>query len=313
LGHQELKLRAIGFADDAIASLDSDWSLFDPRQRAALDYARKLTLEPHLVDDAEITTLKQSFSDAETIELTFHIARFNAMNRWAAGLGLPQESLPGEKVFRFNAPTSERFQSAVSTVIPTPHTERVSLPTHVEVRGAMDVCRNRQPRLALPSEADARTALAGWSGERPPWLWERAISQTAGGGPVLVGSLNAVMTDEHLPVRLKAELALISAVHNRAWYAVGHAAHRLGALGVSPEEMAALFDDNASTEAAAAHQLAAKLTANPHQITDADIARVREHFSDRETAQIVHVIAVSNMFDRFTEALGLPLEDGVCE
>jgi hypothetical protein len=29
--------------------------------------------------------------------------------------------------------------------------------------------------------------------------------------------------------------------------------------------------------------------------------------------QIVHVICMANMFDRFTEALGLPLEEGVCE
>jgi hypothetical protein len=35
---------------------------------------------------------------------------------------------------------------------------------------------------------------------------------------------------------------------------------------------------------------------------------VREHFNDRETAQIVQTIAMANLFDRFTSALGLPLE-----
>jgi alkylhydroperoxidase family enzyme len=76
--------------------------------------------------------------------------------------------------------------------------------------------------------------------------------------------------------------------------------------------MAALISDEPTGEAAAAYRLAAKLTANPHLITDADIAQVREKFSDAETAQIVQVICMANMFDRFTEALGLPLEDGLC-
>ena len=136
-----------------------------------------------------------------------------------------------------------------------------------------------------------------------------------GAGAMQVNTLNTIASDEHLPVRLKAELSLICAVHNRAWYAVGHAAHRLRILGVPTEDMVTLFDSDSdsSNKSAAAYQLAAKLTADPHLITDADIARVRERFSDRETAQIVHVICMANMFDRFTEALGLPLEDGVCE
>ena len=59
--------------------------------------------------------------------------------------------------------------------------------------------------------------------------------------------------------------------------------------------------------------LAAKSTANPHLITDADLAKVREHFSDAETAEIMQVICMANLFDRFTEALGLPLEDGIAD
>jgi alkylhydroperoxidase family enzyme len=118
-----------------------------------------------------------------------------------------------------------------------------------------------------------------------------------------------------LSTRLKAELALISAIHNRAWYAVGHAVHRLQGLGVSTDQMAALFDDDAdgANAASPAYRLAAKLTADPHLITDADIAQVRQHYSDAETAQIVQVICMANLFDRFTEALGLPLEEGICE
>jgi alkylhydroperoxidase family enzyme len=103
---------------------------------------------------------------------------------------------------------------------------------------------------------------------------------------------------------------LISAINNRAWYAVGHAAHRLHDDGVSHDELAAMFqgDAGASAGEAAAHRLATKSTVDPHLITDADIEAVREHYSDEETAQIVQVICMANFFDRFTESLGLALE-----
>ena len=60
LGHQELQLRAGGLDDDTIASLDSDWERFEPRTKAAFAFARKLTLEPQLVDADDIADLKQS-------------------------------------------------------------------------------------------------------------------------------------------------------------------------------------------------------------------------------------------------------------
>jgi alkylhydroperoxidase family enzyme len=326
LGHQELRLRAAGMDDDTIAALDTDWSPFNPGQQAALKFARKLTLEPHLVSNEDIAELKKNFSDPQIIQLTFNIARFNAMNRWTEALGLPQEHKIGNEALKFDTPTSEQYHETASVAAPTTRSPRPPLPTLDYVFKAISACIERNARVALPLEDGASGAL-GTVERRTPFNWQRVLSAQTGASYVTM--LNTIMTDEHLPVRLKAELALVSAVHNRAWYAVGHAAHRLRTLGVSPEEMAALFDvfplppgegqgegkppiDDASNWAAA-HQLAAKLTANPHQITDADIARVRERFSDRETAQIVHVIAVSNMFDRFTEALGLPLEDGVCE
>jgi alkylhydroperoxidase family enzyme len=66
--------------------------------------------------------------------------------------------------------------------------------------------------------------------------------------------------------------------------------------------------DPSAPGATAAYRLAAKLTADPHLITDQDIAALRDHFNDSETAQIIHVICMANLFDRFTAALGLPLD-----
>jgi alkylhydroperoxidase family enzyme len=311
LGHQELKLRAGGLDDDAIAALDSNWSRFDPRQQAALAFARKLTLEPALVGDADVTKLQQIFSDVEIIELAFSIARFNSVNRWTDGMGLPQERYVSEEgESALTTPTREQFARAKSIVTPDTRTPRGPLPTPENVAAAIEACRSRTPRVELPSEADAKHALADSIGDRNPLVWERALSGLPEVGKAHVVVWNTIMTDEHLSPRLKAELAYISAVNNRAWYAAGTAARRLVELGASPEGLVSLCWGEASGPpgADAAYRLARKLTADPHLITDQDIAAVREHYSDPETAQIVQVICMANLFDRFTESLGLPLE-----
>lgn len=310
LGHQELALRHAGYDDDKIAAIDSDWSGFDPRHRAALTFARKSTLEPQLVGDEDLARLKKVFSDPEIIELTYNIARFNATNRWTDGLGLPQDRRFGDEANAFVTPTSERFQNTVSIVSQATRAARPPLPTHDEVKQALSDCRQRKPRVELPSEEEATKALAKVLHDRTPVMWERALAQLPETGAAQVAAMNAIMSDKHLPARLKAEIALISAIHNRAWYAVGIAAQRLRRQGVSPGEMASLFDENAPDSiGAAAHRLAKQSTVDPHLITDADIAAVREHYTDPETAQIMQVVCMANLFDRFTEALGLPLEE----
>jgi alkylhydroperoxidase family enzyme len=316
LGHQELTLRIGGLSDDAIAALDCDWSGFEPRMQAALGYTRKLTIEPQLVGADDIANLKKVFSDPEIIELTLDIARFNATNRWTDGIGLPQERRYGDAGEEsLVTPTSEQFQHRVSLVAPTTRAPRPPAATLQEAQAAIAGLRDREPRVAIPSEADARTALGDALGDRAPLLWERAMSSVGDSGKAQVNTLNIILTDDHLTPRLKQELAFIAAMNNRAWYAAAHAAHRLKTLGASPEDLTSLLGEYEQSMggAAAAYQLAAKSTANPHLITDADLAKVREHFSDAETAEIMQVICMANLFDRFTEALGLPLEDGIAD
>jgi alkylhydroperoxidase family enzyme len=306
-------LRNAGFDDDTIAALDCDWSRFDPRTQAALAYARKLTLEPQLVGDDDITLLRSSFSDPEIVELTFTISRFNATNRWTDGMGLPQDKRFPTGPNVLNTPTSEQFQVTTSLVAPTTRAPRPPLPTFEQAMRAIASTRGRSARVELPTVEQSRQALGEVIGDREPMAWERALSRLPESGKLQVATWNAIMTDEHLPARLKAEIAWLAAVHNRSWYAAGHAADRLVELGATREEVASLLSDEgqAADAAGVAHRLAAKLTADPYLITDADIAQVRQHYTDEETAQIVQVICMANLFDRFTEALGLPLESTV--
>jgi alkylhydroperoxidase family enzyme len=313
LGHQELRLRAGGLEDNTIAALDSDWSIFNPRQQAALAFARKLTLEPHRVGDEDIAALKPLVSDAEIIELSFNIARFNSVNRWTDAIGLPQERRRGaEGEIKFTTPTDQQFLHAQSVVAPIARTRRPPLATFQQIEQAIAAIRSRRPRVALPTVEVAQRELADTLSGREPYEWERALAQLPVIGKTHVRIWNTMLSDNHLSPQLKAELALITAANNRAWYAAAHAAHRLTQLGASSEDLTSLLDEDEKAESmrgtAAAYRLAAKSTTDPHLIADADITQIREHFGDAATAQIIQVICMANLFDRFTEALGLPLE-----
>ena len=313
LGHQELKLRAVGVDDDTIAALDTDWSRFDLPQQAVLAFARKLTLQPEAVGEADIARLKAHFTDAEIIELAFVVARFNAVNRWTEGLGLPQERhFRGDQETSFLTPTSAPFQSARSVVAPLGQ-GRLTSATLSDVERGIAANRNRTPRITLPAEEAAREELENVLGDREPYVWERALSHLPVNGRTHVLVWNTILTDDHLTLRLKAELCFITARHNRAWYAAAHALHRLEALGASPEDVALLCEDSNGSAGGpvAAYRLAAKITTAPHLLTDGDIQRVRESFSDAEAAQILQVVCLANLFDRFTESLGLPVEGAI--
>jgi uncharacterized peroxidase-related enzyme len=58
----------------------------DPRQRAMLDYAWKMTTTPWLIDDADRAALKQvGLSQADMFDLNETVAFFNLSNRMASG------------------------------------------------------------------------------------------------------------------------------------------------------------------------------------------------------------------------------------
>lgn len=62
---------------------------FDLRERAALTYARTLTLEPGTVEEDDLTPLRQAgFGDAEILEINQVVAYFAYANRTVLGLGV---------------------------------------------------------------------------------------------------------------------------------------------------------------------------------------------------------------------------------
>src|SRR5688572_4700845 len=96
MGHSEMMLAVAGMTpaeiDARVAGLaDGDWSEFPPAERSAFRFARKLSLEPWSVSDADVDELTASYGRARALDLIWHVAWGNYMIRVADAFQLPLE------------------------------------------------------------------------------------------------------------------------------------------------------------------------------------------------------------------------------
>jgi alkylhydroperoxidase family enzyme len=81
----------------------------DPKTRALLDYAEKLTSEPSVIDDADVDALVSAgWDDAGIREMTRLIAFYNFSGRLEAASGLPQDKPDDRGLDRFVGPLKSR-------------------------------------------------------------------------------------------------------------------------------------------------------------------------------------------------------------
>lgn len=313
LGHQELKLKRVGMTDDQIAALDCKWEVFPKNEQAALTFTHKLTMSPHTVNEKDIAKLKEHYNDRDVIDIVYTVARYNSVNRWTASTGIPQDqSFGGEDHSQLNTPTSAEFSNVPSKVAPVNVPARPDWEPMDAVVAAWTAARTRRPVVELPSMDTARSALAGDTPGVTPPVWVQAVAEL----PVVLDAWRqrqAMARDGKTEALLRAMIAWVSARENRAWYAAKHAQTRFVAIGGDEAALAtfAALEKSATQPGhAEALRFARKLTSAPHTIVDADVARLKEHFSDYETAEIIHLTCDANAFDRYTEALRLPLELG---
>ncbi|HEV3122635.1 MAG TPA: hypothetical protein VGY53_12060 [Isosphaeraceae bacterium] len=95
LGHAERRLLELGMTDEEIRSLDKLGERFPPAERAALGLARKLTVDPALIADSDIESLRKHYSDSEVAELIYQVTQAAFFDRLteAAGLRLEDSSM----------------------------------------------------------------------------------------------------------------------------------------------------------------------------------------------------------------------------
>lgn len=312
LGHQEAGLAARGLSDDDLAALDFDWSAFDDAHQAAFRFTRKLSFEPFAINDQDIEALRRQFTEEQVLEMVVTVAGFNATNRWTGPLRIQQDVL-----FQFERPTSAKYATAASQIAPldSPSLQGAVLPrsrqrppleSAAEVRASLDAARNRTPRFALADQDATRKLIDDASSEVAAEPWARLLA-TLPNGEKRIAAYQAVIDSGTLAPRTKAIIAYVAARHDRAWYAVGHAMERLKSLGFSDTQIFSLGDPDmlAAESDRAVVEFARTLTIDPALVTDADFARLRASFNDKQVAEIVYVVSQAAFFDRLTEAAGL--------
>lgn len=286
--------------------------MFDAKRATAFAFARKLTLEPHLIVAADIEALRPHFNDAEILEIVYHVSRYNSTERWTDSTGVPQDQRSSEPNSALDTPTSPEAAARKSELLPDNWVKRPPLEPRSEVEAALSQARTRKSRVALPDVEQVRQLLPPEVAGQPPREWMRAILQFPETGTGYIRTYDAMQRVGRISAKLKAQIAWIAARHDRAWYALADAQQRLAALGVSTDEQYQLDNPAAhhfTPGELAAFAFAQKLTIAPQQITDADVESLKAHYSDHETAEIIFVTCSAATFDRFTEALGLTIEE----
>jgi alkylhydroperoxidase family enzyme len=91
LGDAKRRLLALGLDDDAIYALDGPGGSVTPAERAALALARKLTVDPALITDADIEGLRKLFPDREVAEVVYHVTQAAFFDRLTEAAGLRLE------------------------------------------------------------------------------------------------------------------------------------------------------------------------------------------------------------------------------
>lgn len=77
------------------ALLDFESGPFDEKEKAALAYAKQLTLDAHGIDDALFARLRQHYDEGEIVEISAMAGMFNYFNRVNDALHM-EPTKPGE-------------------------------------------------------------------------------------------------------------------------------------------------------------------------------------------------------------------------
>ncbi len=326
LGHQETKLLNVGMTDDRIALLDTDWSVFPPEEQAAFALARRLTLQPHLLSDADIQACKAHYSDLQVLEMVLSVAGNNAINRWKEGAGIPQSKTGGfggpDEPHSYLTATSDPFKNLHSkvvsvigektTVLPTTMDRKSELMAQSVSKGLAD-CQRRVPRLPVASEAKTREAFgeAVPQGTVPGWM--RVLANFPIAGKRQLMAFLSAENDLDLSALDRAQMSWVIARQNGAWYSLSQAEQRLKGLGQSDAQIADLnkfvieqAKGSLGDREYSLLVLAKKLGASPVILTDAQVEEALRQTGPREVVQAIHYTAMRSLFDRFTEAAGLP-------
>jgi alkylhydroperoxidase family enzyme len=163
-------LRRAGVGEAAISALAGDLAMLPESERAALTFARKMTLDAATVTDAEMARLIQLHGEKNTVALVLLLAYANFQDRLLLALdarieaGGPLAPLDVRFATDAHAPAPERSKLQGSITSTAPELLNDAEWTSVEfpdLQAAMEGQRAREGRIRVPSWDEARKVLPG--------------------------------------------------------------------------------------------------------------------------------------------------------
>ena len=138
-------------------------------------------------------------------------------------------------------------------------------------------------------------------------------------GPALrhvMGMLLELADEAVLPKRY-LEIALVTVSRaNECTYCVAHHAPRLVGQGLDPASVAAILEPEVPGFDAVdtlVRDYAAAVTEDARRMPAAMVERLKSHFSEEQIVELTLRATLCGFFNRFNEALGIEIEDGVVE
>jgi alkylhydroperoxidase family enzyme len=83
-----------GLTEEKISELDGEENGFSDRERLALEYAERLAVDHHNMDDGFFDRLRTQFNDAEILELGMMVGQYIGFGRLLMVLDLTPKSCP---------------------------------------------------------------------------------------------------------------------------------------------------------------------------------------------------------------------------
>lgn len=170
-----------------------------------------------------------------------------------------------------------------------------------------------EPRLAVPSAAEAWAKLPEVEGNRGPLpVWARMLAGPLPRTTAAMLELDYLQRAKSpLDPKLRAKVRWAAARANNSPYGEAYALFDLRRAGATEDEVKALEGDwqTLPEPERAALRFARKLTRAAYSVTDEEFEELRKLHGDANAVGIVLCLAYANFQDRLLLALGLPVED----
>lgn len=178
--------------------------------------------------------------------------------------------------------------------------------TRPELKDLLEDLKQRTPRIPLPElSAEEKQKLGNRAGDYEYRLRYHYMPQGDGRTNQFSRGADSNMS---LDYAFKTMMFWIVSRMNNCQYCLGHQEIKLSVAGLDEDRIAALDGDwsEFTPKEQAAFGFARKLTYEPHLLADADVEKLREHYSDLQILEIVLSVAGNNSINRWKEGVGVP-------